>query len=190
MDPAETLADDTADEGESPVITLHDTGGLAAECVVAETRWLEVFDEPFQRRAAAAVRACLSSGGATAPGGGAGFTVKLVGDEEMSALNGAHRGKPAPTNVLSFPADSTAGPEGPYLGDIAMAWGVTEREAGELGISIGDHTLHLLVHGVLHLLGHDHGTDREAARMEDAETSILAGFGVADPHSAEGGAER
>ncbi|MGH6972843.1 MAG: rRNA maturation RNase YbeY, partial [Caulobacteraceae bacterium] len=71
-----------------------------------------------------------------------------------------------------------------YLGDIALAFGVCAREAGEQGKRLADHLRHLTAHGVLHLLGYDHETDAEAETMEAMERSILAGLGVADPYAA------
>ena len=98
-----------------------------------------------------------------------------------SRLNRDFRGKDKPTNVLSFPAP--ANPEG-HLGDIAIAYGVTAREAETAGKSLADHATHLAVHGVLHLLGYDHETDAEAEVMEPLEDAILAELGIADPYAA------
>ena len=189
MDTDEKPTGETADEGESPVVELQDSEGLAAECVVADSRWLEVFDNAFQLRATAAIRSCL----ATAGRGPAELAVLLTGNDAVADLNAAHRGRSGPTNILSFPGDGAGGGAAgttPHLGDLAMAWGVVRDEAKGLGIEIGDHALHLLVHGTLHLLGHDHANDEEAVLMERTETAILADFGVADPHRAQGGAGR
>ena len=187
MDPVETLTGETADEDGSPVYILEDAGGLGAECVVADDRWLEVFDDSFRERAVTAIRSCL----ATVGRGPAELTLLLTDDDGIAALNGTHRGRLEATNVLSFPVDAPEeGEKEAYLGDLAMAWGVVDRESGEAGIDIRDHVLHLLIHGVLHLLGHDHGTDEEAATMESAEAAILAAFGVADPYAADEGAGR
>ena len=108
----------------------------------------------------------------------AGLTVLLAGDSKLEELNRRHRGKAKPTNVLSFPSA-----DDDYLGDIAIAYGVTAREAREAGKSIHDHALHLAVHGALHLLGYDHETARQARIMEPLETAILAEFGIADPYA-------
>jgi probable rRNA maturation factor len=97
----------------------------------------------------------------------------------MHALNSQFRGKDAPTNVLSFPAAETDG----YLGDVAIALGVTSHEAAASGISLEDHTLHLVVHGVLHLLGYDHVRSREARVMERLELTILDGLGIPSPYA-------
>jgi probable rRNA maturation factor len=107
------------------------------------------------------------------------LTVLLTGDANVKALNKQHRGKDKPTNVLSFPS---ADPD--YLGDIAIAYGVTAREAVEAERPLANHAIHLAVHGVLHLLGYDHETPREADAMEALETEILAEMGIPDPYLA------
>jgi probable rRNA maturation factor len=95
-------------------------------------------------------------------------------------LNARFLGKHASTNVLSFPAAAHAGG---HLGDIALASGVCAREAAEQGKTLADHLRHLVIHGVLHLLGYDHADDAEAKRMETLERDLLAGLGVADPYA-------
>ena len=107
-----------------------------------------------------------------------GVTVLLAGDEKLKALNHDFRGKNKPTNVLSFP-----GANG-YAGDIAIAYGVTAKEAKEAGKTFADHAIHLVVHGVLHLAGHDHERLKDARLMEPLEVKILARLGVADPYEA------
>lgn len=102
----------------------------------------------------------------------------LTDDEAVQAMNLRFRDKDAPTNVLSFPAD---GPDG-FLGDIALARETCAREAAEKRISLRDHAAHLIVHGMLHLIGYDHETDGEADAMERRETEILGQLGVADPY--------
>lgn len=111
------------------------------------------------------------------------LTILLADDAKLEALNKQFRGKPKPTNVLSFAFGNEAGPGEDYLGDVAIAYGVAAREARESGKSIHDHTLHLAVHGVLHLLGYDHETAREARIMEPLEIAILAKLGIADPYA-------
>jgi len=111
-----------------------------------------------------------------------GVAVLLTSDDEVAELNGRFRHKSGPTNVLSFPA--SANPEN-HLGDVCLAYGVCVREAAEQGKSLERHLMHLVAHGVLHLLGYDHETDGEAEAMEALERSILAGLGVPDPYAAE-----
>lgn len=108
--------------------------------------------------------------------------VALSSDEEVARLNAAYRGKPAPTNVLSFPAQAV--PEGTrFLGDIGLAAETVAREAHEQATPFVDHLQHLVVHGLLHLKGYDHQTPAEAEAMEALEVRILAALGVADPYA-------
>jgi probable rRNA maturation factor len=104
------------------------------------------------------------------------LTVLLTGDEDIRALNLSFRGLDAPTDVLSFPAATKA-----YLGDVALAYGVTAKDAKRSGKRLGDHAAHLVVHGVLHLLGYDHMTAHEAKAMQALETRVLRTLGIADP---------
>ena len=119
------------------------------------------------------------------------ISVRLTTDDEVHALNRQYRGKDKPTNVLSFPmvqADlletiSQNSDDGEVLlGDIVLAHGVCAAEAAERGISVEDHATHLMVHGVLHLLGYDHLEDGEAEAMEEIERQALHGLGIADPY--------
>ena len=115
---------------------------------------------------------------------GAEVGIQLADDARVRALNRQWRKIDKPTNVLSFPAFSTAGLAiAPMLGDIVLAYETTRKEAQDEGKTLADHTAHLIVHGFLHLLGFDHLTDAEAETMEGLETRILAGLGVADPHA-------
>jgi len=110
------------------------------------------------------------------------LTVRFSSDEEVRALNAQFRNKDAATNVLSFPAGQVPGEGEPPLGDIILARETVAREAGEQGKALGDHTAHLVLHGVLHLLGFDHDTDDKAAKMELVEREVLASLGVSDPY--------
>ena len=114
----------------------------------------------------------------------------FTSDEEVHALNLDWRGKDKPTNVLSFPmierddllALSSDGPP-ELLGDLALAFGTCAREAEEKGVSLADHAAHLIVHGLLHLAGHDHvDSDEQAEAMEALEIAALAKLGLADPY--------
>lgn len=117
-------------------------------------------------------------------------------DSRIAELNAEFRGKPVPTNVLSWPAEERAAeiegdmPEMPEadmfgtieLGDIAIAFETCAREAEAAGKTLEAHATHLLVHGVLHLLGFDHERDRDATLMEGLETEILGKMGIEDPY--------
>jgi probable rRNA maturation factor len=114
------------------------------------------------------------------PPAGAELAVTFTDDAHIRVLNRQFRRKDRETNVLSFPA----GPPGSVLlGDIVLAEETVRREAKEQGISRNDHLIHLIVHGFLHLLGHDHEIEAEALAMERLETAILRSIGIADPHA-------
>ena len=126
-----------------------------------------------------------------------GYEVSVLGcdDARIADLNADFRGKAKPTNVLSWPSEDRAAaidgaaphPARPdELGDIAIAWDTCAREAAEQGKDMRDHVTHLLVHGVLHLLGYDHIRDKDAALMEATEIRILARMGVSDPYDYQG----
>lgn len=114
----------------------------------------------------------------------------LADDAEVQALNRQWRAKDQPTNVLSFPMIDRAtllalGAEGPeeMLGDLALALETCAREAADKGVALEDHAAHLIVHGLLHLAGHDHEiSPAAAAAMEALETKALALMGLADPY--------
>ena len=112
-------------------------------------------------------------------------SVLLANDVAIHALNKTYRGIDRPTNVLSFAAlDDADEPivDPLLLGDIVVAFETTKREAEEQKISMADHLFHLIVHGVLHLIGYDHMTDADAAEMEALEIEILARNGMENPY--------
>ena len=119
------------------------------------------------------------------------LSLVLTDDDAVRQLNKAYRGKDAPTNVLSFafgdgdealPPGAAADGMPRLLGDIVLARETVLREAAAQAKTPAAHASHLIVHGVLHLLGDDHGADDEAARMERRETEILAALGIDDPY--------
>ena len=114
-------------------------------------------------------------------------SVLLATDDEVRALNAQWRGKDAATNVLSFPADPVPGlpEEAQPLGDLALAFETCAREAEAKGVTLADHAAHLLVHGLLHLFGYEHGDGQAARRMEALETRALASLGIACPYEEE-----
>ena len=111
------------------------------------------------------------------------LSILLADDARQRRLNADHRGIERPTNVLSFPQDAAALPgEARHLGDISLAHGVIAAEAAAEGKTIGDHTAHLAIHGLFHLLGYDHEDAPAAAQMEALEVATLARLGIADPY--------
>ena len=118
-------------------------------------------------------------------------SVRLSDDAEVRTLNAQYRHKDVPTNVLSFPmvqpdlieALSNSDDGEVLLGDIILAYQTVAAEAAAKGIGIDTHATHLIAHGLLHLLGYDHGDDAAAAHMEGLEAAALAQLGIADPHA-------
>jgi len=168
------------------------------EVVLEDGRWQDAGLPALAERAARATLARLALDAA-------GFEISLLAcdDARIAALNAAFRGRAAATDVLSWPAAERAprrdggrparprpgtaeSPES--LGDIALAFETVRRDAGALGRPLAAHLSHLVVHGVLHLLGHDHIRPADAARMEGLEVEILASLGVADPYEGVAGA--
>jgi len=116
---------------------------------------------------------------------GAEIAVSLADDARVLAANDAFRGKARATNVLSFPAvPAERIGRAPFLGDVILAYETVAAEAEAEAKPIADHMTHLVVHGVLHLIGYDHMTDGDAERMERLESAILASLGIADPYAA------
>ena len=163
------------------------------DIVIEDGRWEAFGLEALAGRACAAALAHLGMGAD-------GYLVVVMGcdDARIAALNADFRGKPKPTNVLSWPADELAAeasgqppdrpapgtPDDPEpLGDIALAWETCAREADEAGKPFADHVTHLVVHGLLHCLGYDHVDDADATLMEGTEVRILASLGLSDPYS-------
>ncbi|MEM1038063.1 MAG: rRNA maturation RNase YbeY [Pseudomonadota bacterium] len=109
-------------------------------------------------------------------------SVVFTDNNAIQTLNARWRGMDKPTNVLSFAANDASGPPSPLLGDIVLAQETIAREAQAQDKAFDDHVIHLLVHGFLHLLGHDHLNDKEAHAMEETERRVLADLGIADPY--------
>lgn len=144
--------------------------------------WRRAFPRPisFLREVA---RNSLIGGRDPAASGHDELSLVLTDDARQQELNREWRGRDKPTNVLSFP-DGTEMPDGTrLLGDVVLALETCRREAREQNKSLADHAAHLVVHGVLHLLGHDHEVPEEAEAMERLEVQLLAGMGIADPYA-------
>ena len=106
----------------------------------------------------------------------------LADDAMVRDLNARFRNQDKPTNVLSFPSGEEPGPDA-QLGDVILAVETLRREARAEGKPAADHFTHLVIHGILHLLGYDHESAEDAARMEQLETTILAGLDIDDPYA-------
>ena len=114
---------------------------------------------------------------------GAELSLLFSDDAKVHSLNAAWRGEDKATNVLAFPAFSDRhGGRPPLLGDVVLAQETVAAEAAAEGKSFSDHLCHLIVHGVLHLIGYDHQDDAQAGRMEDLEKRVLARLGIPDPY--------
>lgn len=109
------------------------------------------------------------------------LNIRIVDNDESRTLNRQYRGKDKPTNVLSFQGEAEL-ESLPLIGDLVICAPVVAREALEQGKTARAHWAHMVVHGCLHLLGHDHENERDAQRMEALETLILQGLGFADPY--------
>lgn len=156
--------------GRFPAAVAEAGEGLEVEVVLQDAGWRRLLPraETLARRAAgAALRGTGASGT---------LTVLLADDRELRRLNGEHRGIDKPTNVLSFPGNGAG-----HLGDIALALGTVRREAEAAGKRPAAHFAHLVAHGALHLLGHDHLSAGEARRMERAEARAMGWLGLPNP---------
>ena len=154
---------------------------IALDLAATSERWAALGDvEALARRA---VEAALAVARNPPRQEDVELSLLLADDEAVRALNRAWRGKDKATNVLSFPANPHPGMPGRQpLGDVALAFGTVAREAESEGKTLADHATHLIVHGVLHLLGYDHETEAEAEIMEALEVEALARLGIADPY--------
>lgn len=167
------------------------------DCITEDDRWQTAGLAELAERAGQATLQHLALDPAA-------HEISLMGcdDSRIATLNTEFRDKPKPTNVLSWPADDLAPDEeggapflpdepdetGPVeLGDIAIAWETCSREATDAGLPFANHVCHLIVHGILHLLGYDHVRDGDAELMEAIEVEILGKLGVPDPYNQEAG---
>lgn len=173
-------------------MTLTDT-------INEDTRWEEAGLDALAERAATAALRHLALDPTD-------FEIAVLGcdDARIAVLNTDFRGKPAATNVLSWPSEDLSPeqdgdrPDLPqpdeeephHLGDIALAYETCAQEAADQGKPVEQHVTHLMVHGVLHLLGYDHMRDADATLMERTEVEILGNLGVPDPYGLDEGARR
>lgn len=163
---------------------------MPVDCMIESRAWAGAGLESLAERAVAEVFAHLEIPQR------AEIALLACDDARIATLNADFRGKPVPTNVLSWPSQERAAEgEGdapdlrlgadPELGDIAIAYETCAREAAETGRELADHAVHLIVHGTLHLLGYDHERDGDATLMEAIEVEILGKLGISDPYRIE-----
>jgi probable rRNA maturation factor len=155
-----------------------------------DPRWKSLL-RPYCKTVREVCNAALAATTLSKPDCRWGIAVVLADDAFIHNLNRDYRGKNAPTNVLSFPSENLTesgirriakGQDEHPLGDIVLALETIEREAREQGKTFRHHAMHLLAHGTLHLLGHDHMNDEDAAAMERREIKILKTLGVTNPY--------
>jgi probable rRNA maturation factor len=151
---------------------------MKIDFLTEDDAWLAVPErEALARRAARAVFGVLER-----PEPPSELSIVFTGDAAVAELNRQWRGKAGPTNVLSFPAAGGAGARPGTLGDIVLAAGVVAAEADAQGKPLANHTAHLMIHGLLHLLGYDHADDATAEAMERLEIQAMARLGLPDPY--------
>lgn len=160
---------------------------MTVDCLIEDRRWRDLEDLAQTATDATLTRIGLDPSAYE-------ISILACNDARIAVLNADFRGKPRATNVLSWPSEErTAANDGDMplppqtgvdseLGDIAIAFETCAREAEEAGKPLSEHTIHLLVHGTLHLLGFDHERDRDATLMEGLETEILGKLGLGDPY--------
>jgi len=160
---------------------------MVIEINFEEPRWADAGLEALAEKAARATLGHLGLGPEWS------VSILACDDARIAELNAQFRGKPAPTNVLAWPSVDRAAsapgqrpappdPSDPELGDIAISYDTMARESAAAGLPLEHHTLHLIVHALLHCLGYDHIHDTDAALMEATEVEVLALLGVADPY--------
>lgn len=154
---------------------------MSVDVIIEDPRW-----DGVEAWAEVAVGAALRHLGLSGE-----VAVLAADDSRIKTLNASFRDKDQPTNVLSWPSSERgaaqpgtppAPPEDEELGDLAIAYETCAKEADAAGVTLQDHTIHLIVHGTLHLLGYDHVHPEDGDLMEATEIAILATLGVADPY--------
>lgn len=184
MDQA-TVPDCAAADRQDQPVSLR----LIGDVVVESGRWDEQakIEDDIYKAVCATASVPHQESERTALPDRARVTVVLADNAFVKNLNHTFRGKDASTNVLSFPAAAEmAPPDAPenecYLGDVVLAFETIEREALDAGKTLSAHAVHLVVHGILHLLGYDHKTDADAERMETTEIEVLRRLDIANPY--------
>ena len=177
----DNLRCEASDMTEIVAAMTADNLGPEIEIICNDPRWDSLDD--IAAVLVGAAKAALQTGGGQIQG----MTLLLGSDDEIRGLNLKFRGQDKPTNVLSFPSSPSgeAIPGAPLLlGDVVVAFETVSSEAEDQGKTLGDHLCHLVVHGMLHLLGYDHQASTAAEKMETLETDVLATLDIANPYIA------
>lgn len=153
-----------------------DGAAITVDVIVESPLWEKAAD------AEAVIRRALTHAAKSTAQREAEVAILLTDDSAIREINRQWRDQDKPTNVLSFPA-GPAGKDSAHLGDIVIAYETLAREAAADNKPFADHLAHLVIHGYLHLLGYDHVSDADAARMERLETALLEQLGIADPYA-------
>jgi len=179
----------TAMTGDPGMVLAADAARVEVPIRVADPAWKAAggICATIRRAARAVIRELAATGpeeSGRVKSGPVEISVLLTGDAEVRGLNRDYRKVDAATNVLAFASgDPRPAPGAPrLLGDVVLAYGTVRREAEERKLDFSHHLAHLVVHGVLHLLGYDHLAAAEAEAMERAEVQILANLGIGDPY--------
>ena len=180
LTPLTPIDDDT--EPDSLGFALTNTQGMVIDVVIhhhqnqnQNHKWLDVFTPALKDKCTVIIADALRQEGREAST----VAVLLTDDDTIAQLNKNYKAQNKPTDVLSFPNHDEDG----FLGDIALAYGFIARQASALKIPLSDHVLHLMLHGVLHLSGHDHTHHHDAVHMEKIEIDILAKHGIPNPYA-------
>lgn len=145
---------------------------------VTDPRWVTLEPQTIAELVLSAL-----AGSPVAPGGPASFDLLFTDDVEMTELNGRFRMKPVPTNVLAFPSGERCERGVPtFLGGVALSFDRVSAEAANRAISLTAHATHLVLHGLLHLLGYEHEDEIDRHEMERVEVWTLGGLGIANPY--------
>ncbi len=159
---------------DKPAEPEPDPAGPAIDIALLDDRWARDIADPE----ALCTEAARAAANAIKTPQSADLSVAFMDDAQIQTLNAQYRGKDKPTNVLSFPPDGF----NPVMGDIALAYETCAREAAEKNISLRAHTVHLIVHGYLHLSGYDHLEEAQAVQMEALEIAALKTLGLDNPY--------
>ena len=179
---AESWDPDPSHDGDTmqsePISWLFDDA-YGCDVIIADDRWQSFFDTSLEQDTKTLVRFCAG----LIEDKRFDMCLRWTNDAEMQSLNAQFRDKDKATNVLSFPNElPSADGEALFLGDVAFGFETMAGEAQQMGVSIEAHMRHLIIHGLLHLMGFDHETEEDATEMEGLEIAALAVIGVSNPY--------